>query len=621
MIKVDKYVKGLKVVRGPDWYYSDQDGGAGNVGVVTKLQSSTGYVQVIWSNGRDDNYRIGSDGKYDLALANEADAHLLGHSTSSEPTVESLKAMFPVGTKFIPINETTEYKVYKSWKFDVNSRGDYCFINSNGWYAHNGYLYEKSTGKYAEIITPTETLALPSSIIASKIPKEGAVYIAHFSDTELEALLKVIVSRIGSHHSDKPRTSEHKHLAWTQNGYWYTINTTSKTLYPRSQFFDEPVEATTPEVSTSPKFNVGDKIIITQGDCFYMNQYIGQVATITKVLSNGAVNIDIDKGEWSWYWAYASGHFIPYKEEHVPYKVSDVVKTKSGSEIVISEITWKEPMHYKSDAIANGKTWVYVGTDGSHPIHSQIRGLAPSKETPLEKAKRLFPPGTTFKPVSTSRVILNHEFTVQEDYVLHEITDGTIWFRDPSGYDTHYGYIYEGVSKKWAEIVTECPAPEEPVKQESLKENDIVIFDGPNGPRKYTVSWTCLSLRSGDNDTIFQDLGVDKYQLASKMYGYSVYTGDWPSFNTKDYKAATNLVNELHRLCAEARSSAPTQSNSKTTISYEQEKHPSARSISFQPKSVILQGDDIKISRVQAVRASGVRCSAGEIKCRSGHSY
>lgn len=400
MIKVDKYVKGLKVVRGPDWYYSDQDGGAGNVGVVTKLQSSTGYVQVIWSNGRDDNYRIGSNGKYDLALANEADAHLLGHSTSSEPTVESLKAMFPPGTKFIPINETTEYKVYKSWKFDVNSRGDYCFINSNDYYAHNGYLYEKSTGKYAEIVTPTETLALPSSIIASKIPKEGAVHIAHFSDTELEALLKVIVSRIGSHHSDKTRTSEHKHLAWTQNSYWYTINTTSKTFYSRSQFFDEPVE------------------------------------------------------------------------------------------------------------------------------------------------------------------------------------------------------------------------------EELLKYGDIVVFDGPNGPRKYSVADKFLAHHAtNENDAIFNDLGVDKYQLARKMYGYPSHTEGWPEFITKDYKAATNLVNELHRLCAEARSSAPTQSNSKTTISYEQEKHPRDRSISFQPKSVILQGDDIKISRVQAVRASGVRCSAGEIKCRSGHSY
>jgi hypothetical protein len=166
-----------------------------------------------------------------------------------------------------------------------------------------------------------------------------------------------------------------------------------------------------------------------------------------------------------------------------------------------------------------------------------------------------------------------------------------------------------------------APIYEEPVKYSLLKGNDIVIFDGPNGPRKYTVNWTCLSLAGRDNDIIFQDLGVDKYQLASKMYGYSVHIGDWPSFITKDYKAATNLVNELHRLCAEARSSAPTQSNSKTTISYEQEKHPRNRSISFQPKSVILQGDDIKISRVQTVRASGIRCPTGEIKCRSGNSY
>lgn len=544
MIKVDKYVKGLKVVRGPDWYYSDQDGGAGNVGVVTKLQSSTGYVQVIWSNGRDDNYRIGSDGKYDLALANEADAHLLGHSTPAEPTVESLKAMFPPGTKFIPVNETTEYKVYKSWKLYISSSGDYRFINSNGWSAHNGYLYEKSTGKYAEIVTPTETLALPSSIIASKIPKEGAVHIAHFSDTELEALLKVIVSRIGLHHSDKTRTSEHKHLAWTQNSYWYTINTTSKTLYPRSQFFDEPVEATKPVADTSPKFNVGDKIIISKGDVnwvSYMNQYVGQVATITGVYFAGVFNIDLDKGQDTW--CYNSGHFIPYRKEHVPYKVGDTLTSERGDTFRVGSIKWDDTnLGNQSKAIKGLKTWYYFNESGliGYP-HYYVSSVESKKqpveeETPLEKAKRLFPPGTTFKPVSISTSRLNHEFTVQENHVLHEITDGTIWFRDPSGYDTHYGYIYEGVSKKWAEIVTECPAPEEPVKQEELLNyGDTVIFDGPNGPREYRVLCSCLARKNNiHNDIIFEDLGVAKHLLADKMYGYFSSAGKWPEFKYED---------------------------------------------------------------------------------------
>lgn len=66
---------GMKVVRGKDWEYGDQDGGAGKVGVI---QSERSYypinedylwVRVKWEHGGSEAYRIGDKGKYHLYIA------------------------------------------------------------------------------------------------------------------------------------------------------------------------------------------------------------------------------------------------------------------------------------------------------------------------------------------------------------------------------------------------------------------------------------------------------------------------------------------------------------------------------------------------------------------------
>lgn len=62
---------GLKVVRGPDWKWGNQeDGGEGHVGTVVQVGSSNGaldkQVIVVWDNGVRGNYRIGYSNAYDL---------------------------------------------------------------------------------------------------------------------------------------------------------------------------------------------------------------------------------------------------------------------------------------------------------------------------------------------------------------------------------------------------------------------------------------------------------------------------------------------------------------------------------------------------------------------------
>ena len=65
----------MRVQRGPDWQWADQDGGAGNYGIVLnvrewKTNPNLG-VRVKWeSNGVENTYRYGGENCYDVILVN-----------------------------------------------------------------------------------------------------------------------------------------------------------------------------------------------------------------------------------------------------------------------------------------------------------------------------------------------------------------------------------------------------------------------------------------------------------------------------------------------------------------------------------------------------------------------
>jgi E3 ubiquitin-protein ligase mind-bomb len=70
---------GLRVVRGPDWEWGDQDGGEGHVGTVVEVGEppvSHGgrAVIVLWDCGERCEYRCGLEGKYDLRVLDSAPA-------------------------------------------------------------------------------------------------------------------------------------------------------------------------------------------------------------------------------------------------------------------------------------------------------------------------------------------------------------------------------------------------------------------------------------------------------------------------------------------------------------------------------------------------------------------
>ncbi len=74
------HLNGLRVVRGPDWRWGDQDGGEGHAGTVctVKYDRLTGHrkdllpgglVYVNWDTGDWGKYRCGYDGFHDLRVS------------------------------------------------------------------------------------------------------------------------------------------------------------------------------------------------------------------------------------------------------------------------------------------------------------------------------------------------------------------------------------------------------------------------------------------------------------------------------------------------------------------------------------------------------------------------
>lgn len=291
MIPVDVYVEGLRVKRGPDWEFDNQDSnGLGTI--VDELDD--GWVRVKWDHGAQDNYRIHL--KQDLSLANDYDIRLLikakypigtvfrvlgygdgrrhtvtNHLLSKNdtgwyftdqygyvyfhnnqwasifkeaaivstkhkvPTLEGLKAMYPVGTQFRPVDEYTGdyidkiFTVGKDSKLHEGSTGSFWFVSS-----HDGYIWNsKHPDIYAEIVSePSE------KTLREQLPDDGAVYYNSKIFTDVLAILiglgkEKIESRVSS--------KKFKYLAWNNNSYWYCLKT-EKQLFTHPLNIEEDEE-------------------------------------------------------------------------------------------------------------------------------------------------------------------------------------------------------------------------------------------------------------------------------------------------------------------------------------------------------------------------------------------
>ncbi len=67
---------GLRVVRGPDWKWGEQDGGEGHLGTVVEVDPGQLQATVQWDacNYYRCQYRCGLDGEHDLRVYDSAPA-------------------------------------------------------------------------------------------------------------------------------------------------------------------------------------------------------------------------------------------------------------------------------------------------------------------------------------------------------------------------------------------------------------------------------------------------------------------------------------------------------------------------------------------------------------------
>ena len=89
------------------------------------------------------------------------------------------------------------------------------------------------------------------------------------------------------------------------------------------------------------------------------------------------------------------------------------------------------------------------------------------------------------------------------------------------------------------------------LKKYTLSLGDTVIFNINNNKLQYEVCSDHLKGQLIINDRVFSELGItpfEKYEFASKIYGYQSSSGSWPSCREDDFKSLTELVKFLYMI-------------------------------------------------------------------------
>lgn len=140
-IPVKTFIPGIKVIRGEDWDWDDQDGGEGNVGEMIDKSESEGWVKVKWEkNNYTASYRIGKDDEYDLYFADDKGTW----ATRTDVIIQKIYKPLPTGEYFelpteVHKKHVTTWLDSIGWQRIHNDtiQDDYLFTSSNNKY-HTG---------------------------------------------------------------------------------------------------------------------------------------------------------------------------------------------------------------------------------------------------------------------------------------------------------------------------------------------------------------------------------------------------------------------------------------------------------------------------------------------------
>ena len=116
---------GLRVVRGPDWKWQDQDGGEGHAGTIVEIggvckpgegketthpPSPRGTVILQWDTGVRTNYRVGHQNAYDLRVLDSAPTSI-NHPNIIQQPYKHIPKSFPNHPKSIPKSYENHTKI------------------------------------------------------------------------------------------------------------------------------------------------------------------------------------------------------------------------------------------------------------------------------------------------------------------------------------------------------------------------------------------------------------------------------------------------------------------------------------------------------------------------------
>ena len=97
---------GVRVVRGLDWKWGDQDGPPPSEGKVIGELGEDGWIRVQWDNGSTNSYRMGKEGKYDLKLAEPVRTELLLAVEKQSETSMCSRCLRPILTQKLTVKKT-----------------------------------------------------------------------------------------------------------------------------------------------------------------------------------------------------------------------------------------------------------------------------------------------------------------------------------------------------------------------------------------------------------------------------------------------------------------------------------------------------------------------------------
>ena len=126
---MSEYKRGARVVRGPTWKWGAQDGGKGNVGVLSGSPGIDGWLEVTWEGSGDaNNYRVSEDrGWYDVVpegkASSSAPARPKKQPKSSSSKADEKRRALAIAAE---LGYTVGARVVRgpTWKWDQQDGGD-----------------------------------------------------------------------------------------------------------------------------------------------------------------------------------------------------------------------------------------------------------------------------------------------------------------------------------------------------------------------------------------------------------------------------------------------------------------------------------------------------------------